>query len=343
MKLKTFRLHTIGLSFAAVAAVMVCQQTATAEAGAAKSELPPAEAPVYRVGQKETWRWKDRAATYEVVSVDGDNVSWKGSDGCDWISPHEFGPMLKWNSGCWGSGGTQTIKSREGNIFPLQVGSTMRWKIKGKNDRGFRWSRTRKCNVKGTANVTVPAGNFDTYRVVCTDSRSRWEWHFSPELGANVTYKSSIGGGVPFYGELVSSSSGGDDQEQAPRPDSMVSGSSPTATRQVAEASSAAVSGKRRITTEQEFRDALVGRRAGDERGYFIVHEGGTLTGKFNNRKLTGKWTWEEQFFCRTAKLGSQKLGRSCQVLSIEGDTLTATGKKGKGKKVTYRILDSGS
>jgi len=190
MKMNALRSTTIGFSIAAVAAVMVCYQTATAEEVAAKGELPPAEAPVFRVGHKEVWRYKDgREVTYEVVSVDGESVSWQGGEGCDWTKVGIFGPWLEWSRGCGGSAGTHTIKSRKGNVYPLQVGNTVRWKLRGKNKRGHTWSRTHKCSVKGTANVTVPAGNFDTYRVVCTNDRTRDVWYFSPELGTSVKYR----------------------------------------------------------------------------------------------------------------------------------------------------------
>ena len=173
-------------------------QTATAQQVAAKAELPPAELPVIRVGDKSVYRdKKDKEFTYEVTSVDTESTSGLSNDGCRWTSVIGYGPTLEW-SGCGGSDGTQTIKKREGNLWPLQVGNKVRWKFKGKNNRGNSWSGTRKCNVKGTANVTVPAGNFDTYHIICTEdwSRREWqlaqvsrrEWHYSPELGVSVTF-----------------------------------------------------------------------------------------------------------------------------------------------------------
>ena len=83
--------------------------------------------------------------------------------------------------------------------------------------------------------------------------------------------------------------------------------------------------------------------RFGDKNGYFVIHEDGTLTGKFNNKKLTGKWTWEGQFFCRTTKLGTRKSGRDCQVIVVDGDTLTGSRKKGKGKTFSWKLQESDS
>ena len=116
-----------------------------------------------------------------------------------------------------------------------------------------------------------------------------------------------------------------------------VSGAPAAMAQQAEETSAAAVPGKRRITTEQEFRDAVVGKKFGNKNGYFVIHEDGTFTGKFGSKKLTGEWTWEDEFYCRSGKLGSRKLKQDCQVLFLEGDTLTGNRKKGKGKKLTYR------
>ena len=122
-----------------------------------------------------------------------------------------------------------------------------------------------------------------------------------------------------------------------------VSSSTTEAAQQAEETSSAAVTGKRRITTEQEYRDAIVGKKFGDKNGYFVAREDGTITGKFGGKKLTGEWTWEDEFFCRSAKLGSRKLKRDCQVVFLEGNTVTIHRKKGKGKKVTYRLQEPDS
>ena len=71
--------------------MMVCYQAATAGEVAAKGELAPAEAPVSRVGDKTVWRYKDgREVAYEVVGVDGENVSWQGGEGCEWTKEGIF-------------------------------------------------------------------------------------------------------------------------------------------------------------------------------------------------------------------------------------------------------------
>ena len=96
--------------------------------------------------------------------------------------------------------------------------------------------------------------------------------------------------------------------------------------------------GKRRITTEQEYRDEIVGKRAVTKHGYVVPHEDGTMSGKIRGKKLTGKWWWKGEYFCRTFKVGSKSYGQDCQTQFLEGDRLTGRRKMGKGKAFSVRI-----
>ena len=114
------------------------------------------------------------------------------------------------------------------------------------------------------------------------------------------------------------------------------------AVKTTAKTTSTVVPRKRRIMTEQEYRDAVVGKRFASKHGYFVVHEDGTTTGKFGSNKWTGKWAWEGNFFCRSGKMGNRKVPRDCQVILMQGDTMTAIRKKGKGKtSPPYRLQKS--
>ena len=111
--------------------------------------------------------------------------------------------------------------------------------------------------------------------------------------------------------------------------------------QQTTDASSAAVPDDPRITTEQEFREKVVGKRVTNKSGYAILQEDGTITGAFGKGgkdKVTGTWTWEGQYYCRTVKLGSNDPGYDCQVIEVSGDVLTSTRKKGKGKSSVWKI-----
>ena len=103
---------------------------------------------------------------------------------------------------------------------------------------------------------------------------------------------------------------------------------------------SAAGSGKKKIETEQEFRDVIVGKRLSSKHGHVIVHDDGTMTGEFGSKNLTGTWNWDNRYFCRTAKLGSKKFSLDCQTVTVSGDKVTFQRNKGTGKRNKYRLED---
>ena len=105
-----------------------------------------------------------------------------------------------------------------------------------------------------------------------------------------------------------------------------------------AKKASTSVVSARRITTEQEYRDVLVGKKLANKQGYSITHGDGTIGGKFGKAKLKGKWTWEGEYFCRTAKLGNRILEPDCQTVVVAGNRATFARQKGKGNKSTWRI-----
>ena len=96
-----------------------------------------------------------------------------------------------------------------------------------------------------------------------------------------------------------------------------------------------------KITTEQEFRDVLVGKKTYNKSGYTVLHEDGTMSGDFGGKELTGTSTWEGEYLCRGGKLGKKKLPRDCLVVIVSGDKMTVVAKKGKGKKRKYKIQET--
>ena len=163
----------------------------------AKAELPPGDRRNYAVGEKYVWKGLNgREEAREVIGVDGSVVELQVSTGCyAKVDLDGFPPVTKW-SNCWGNTGSQKIGQRTGNIFPLAVGNTESWKFNGKNNKGESWSGVRTCKVAGTVNVAVPAGNFDTYHVICREKWSRRDYYFSPELEDIVIQAQAPAGGA---------------------------------------------------------------------------------------------------------------------------------------------------
>ena len=195
--MKTIPMQTVVPTAVAVAVAVavtmasVGGQAATIEQDLVEAELPPGQAPNYAVGDRSVWLDEERGeTTFEITSVDDGIVSWLREDGCSWktLSESTYAPFLRWTK-CSGSSGTQKIKRKgKAKIYPLEVEKSEKWRVRGRNNKGVNWSTTRNCKVKGTADVTVPAGTFDTYQVLCTNEWTRFKWYFSPELRFPVLY-----------------------------------------------------------------------------------------------------------------------------------------------------------
>lgn len=97
-------------------------------------------------------------------------------------------------------------------------------------------------------------------------------------------------------------------------------------------------SGEYTITTEKEFRTYVAGKKATSQSGYATSHEDGSITGNFNGQDLTGNWTWEGEYYCRTVMLGDKDLGHDCQVVVVSDDKVTFIRNKGEGNRGNYRI-----
>ena len=93
-----------------------------------------------------------------------------------------------------------------------------------------------------------------------------------------------------------------------------------------------------RVATERALRDAVVGRVFSNDRGTGVLLEDGTMAGRFDGRKLTGTWHWEDRFFCRTIRLDEEDFGPDCQIMLLSGDRIIIVRNRGTGDKETYRL-----
>ena len=163
-----------------------------------KAELPPGVRRPFPVGFKSVWKRLDGTETFwKVVKLDGRIAKLHTATSCKvTFDVSSYSPPLSWRD-CSGNTGSRKIVKHTGSLFPLAVGNTESWQSSGRDNKGNTWSGMRVCKVAGTANVTVPAGNFDTYHVICReDSWMRHDYWFSPELGFTV-----ISARVPLPGK----------------------------------------------------------------------------------------------------------------------------------------------
>lgn len=105
--------------------------------------------------------------------------------GCTWTDDGWFSPSTEW-SGCGGSPGTQDF-TKTGDIWPLEVGNTESYEVT-RRTIGPASYYTLRCEVTGTALVTLKDESFPTYEVVCKDNRLTHTWYISPDVGEAIRF-----------------------------------------------------------------------------------------------------------------------------------------------------------
>lgn len=170
----------------ALLALSACVTTKV-ETQPVSSALAPMEQPGKNVGA--VWKYQQGGEIKDsiLVAMTETEDTWRESDGCEYTQlGNGFAPSSRW-TGCGTSDGTQQV-TVDGSIWPLQVSAEVSYDFSGRNKFGDSWKGTRNCVVKEEVRVTVPAGTFDTFHVVCNDPWRSRDWYVSPELGTTVLY-----------------------------------------------------------------------------------------------------------------------------------------------------------
>ena len=102
-------------------------------------------------------------------------------------------------------------------------------------------------------------------------------------------------------------------------------------------AAPAAADGKR-LTTEKEFRELVVGRQLTGDRSILRYTGDGRMVGASRGNLIEGTWNWEGATLCRTATWGSQNLGTDCLALFVIGDLVILARDEGHGRAFALRF-----
>jgi hypothetical protein len=159
--------------------------------------LPSIPLPAYTVGDRFTF---DNGRTDEVVSVDGDWIGWRRSNGYSWTGHRDFMmPSRDWQSSTR-TGHLETLTSPYGAIWPLQTGRSAWFTYATRSERkdsgdeksyAYNW----RCSVGDKRTVTVPAGTFETRPISCLRHSNvtgsyygERTWFYAPRVGHYVLY-----------------------------------------------------------------------------------------------------------------------------------------------------------
>lgn len=138
---------------------------------------------------------------WEVINVNHDFVTWVSNNGVRSVSTRNpILPILEWQSPDLLKG-RRLINDIQGDLFPLREGNKMTFRTtvtigdEGDDFTSFDWL----CAVGEQNTITVSAGEFRAFRVVCVrDKVDRITYYFAPELGYFIRMESGGTGGVPL-------------------------------------------------------------------------------------------------------------------------------------------------
>ena len=105
-----------------------------------------------------------------------------------------------------------------------------------------------------------------------------------------------------------------------------------------AEAPAAPSPDEGRLTTEDEYRAMIVGKTIVWEHGSATHHEDGTITGTVGGREMTGTWSWQDEFYCRSITIADTSVPYDCQILILSGDELIAIRDRGMGESNVFQL-----
>ncbi len=93
------------------------------------------------------------------------------------------------------------------------------------------------------------------------------------------------------------------------------------------------------ITTKAQFLEQIAGKKLVQNRNWVILSADGTVRGEGPaNGPITGKWNWEDTYYCRDVTVDGTAFPRDCQSVTRAGNTVSFIHNRGKGITIAWEI-----
>ncbi len=92
------------------------------------------------------------------------------------------------------------------------------------------------------------------------------------------------------------------------------------------------------VTSRDDFMALVTGKTLTRPLVSIEVLPDGRIAGKGAAWEVTGKWSWENGYLCRTLVWGGDDLGYNCQEVKTNGSQLRITSDKGTGDSADFRL-----
>lgn len=93
------------------------------------------------------------------------------------------------------------------------------------------------------------------------------------------------------------------------------------------------------IQNKEKFMNLIVGKKLVQGDTWVTIHKDGTVEGKGpKGGSISGSWEWKDRYYCRDIVIVGEVMPHDCQVVSVEGNSVTFTHKDGAGVSVRWNI-----
>jgi hypothetical protein len=93
-----------------------------------------------------------------------------------------------------------------------------------------------------------------------------------------------------------------------------------------------------RVTDRAAFVNLVSGKSLTSLGVSLSVSPSGTISGRAFGSSVTGAWTWNNGYFCRTLKAGEKVFARNCQLVQQKPGRVRFIADKGAGDTADLRI-----
>ncbi|HLI13662.1 MAG TPA: SPOR domain-containing protein [Alphaproteobacteria bacterium] len=161
---------------------------ASAPSESATDEPATAPPPAYHLGDSFTYRENGRDDTLVVTSVEGGLVTWMDDWGATWVTTND--PSQPPRSEITKPGSAPVMRyfsADDAMLFPLAPGKKVAYAVTiEQGNRKTPAVEQRSCAVGGRRRLTVAAGTFDTWQILCRHDAYQDRFDYAPAIGAFV-------------------------------------------------------------------------------------------------------------------------------------------------------------
>ena len=93
-----------------------------------------------------------------------------------------------------------------------------------------------------------------------------------------------------------------------------------------------------KIDDAEIFRSVINGKTLSRPFVKLQVSPEGTISGKGLSWPVTGKWTWQDGYFCRDLAWGERDLGYNCQEVRLNGGKIRFRSDRGTGDFADFSL-----